>query len=233
MPVLLDLYCGAGGAARGYARAGWAIVGVDNDPAKLAQYPYAHHQGDALEYLYLYGDQFDAIHVSPDCRGYSRSTIALPDRLDRYDRQIAACRDLLRDTGKPYVIENVAQARSELLDPVLLCGRMFGLGATDTDGTPLVLDRHRLFETNWPLQAPVHPKHKRGVQVAGVYGGARRDKWEARHIRKGGYVPPDVGVLADLLGVPRGDMTEDAMFKAIPPVYTEHIGAQLLDVCRG
>jgi DNA (cytosine-5)-methyltransferase 1 len=228
-PIILDAYCGSGGAARGLARAGWTVVGVDNDPARLRDYPFAHYLGDALEFIYNYGHQFHAIWLSPDCRGYSRGTAALPDRLDRYDRQIAAARAVTELSGVPYVLENVADARPELKDPVLLCGRMFGLGAIDDDGTPLVVDRHRLFETNWPLMAPEHPTHHRGVQVAGVYGGARRDKVEARQVRKGGYVPPNPDVLADLLGVERGAMSEDAMFKAIPPAYSEFIGAQLLE----
>lgn len=225
--MLLDAYCGGGGCYRGYARAGWVVVGVDNDPARLREYPGPHFKGDALEYIYEYGHMFDAIHASPDCRGYSRGTAALPNRLDRYDRQIAAVRDVLEGTGRPYVIENVNDARPELVDPVLLCGRMFGLEATDTDGTPLVLDRHRLFETNWPLMQPEHPKHDRRLQVAGVYGGARRDKDEARLVRRGGYVPPDVDVLGALLGIE--GMSEAALFKAIPPAYTEWIGLHLLD----
>lgn len=227
--IILDAYCGAGGVARGLVQAGWTVVGVDNDPSRLAEYPYAHYLGDALEYIYLYGHQFDAIWASPDCRGYSRGTAALPDRLGRYDRQIGAVRDILQETGLPYVIENVNDARPELVDPVLLCGRMFGLGAVDDDGTSLVLDRHRLFETNWQLTVPEHPSHDRSLQVAGVYGGARRDKVEARTIRRGGYVPPNPDVLADLLGIERGTMSEAAMFKAIPPAYSYFIGTQLLE----
>jgi DNA (cytosine-5)-methyltransferase 1 len=31
-PKLLDLYCGAGGASKGYQRAGFYVVGVDINP---------------------------------------------------------------------------------------------------------------------------------------------------------------------------------------------------------
>jgi DNA (cytosine-5)-methyltransferase 1 len=140
---------------------------------------------------------------------------------------------VLDEVGSPYVIENVGDARPELVEPVLLCGRMFGLGATDDDGTPLVLDRHRWFEANWPLTQPEHDPHDRTLQVAGVYGGARRDKVEARQVRRGGYVPPNPDVLADLLGIARGDMSEEGMFKAIPPAYAEYIGRELLEYVNG
>lgn len=231
--IILDTYCGAGGVARGLVAAGWVVVGVDNDPAKLRQYPYAHYLGDALEFIHKHGHEFHAIWASPDCRGYSRATINLPDRLDRYDREIAAVRDLLVASGKPYVIENVGDARPELLNPYLLCGRMFNLSATDTDGTHLVLDRHRYFETNWPMWQPEHTPHYRDeeVQVAGLYGMGKNDKQEAKDVGAG-YVPSDGKVLADLLGIERGSMTRDAMYKAIPPAYSHYIGAQLLDWCE-
>ena len=225
---ILDLFCGEGGAGMGYHRAGFDVFGVDVHAARLARYPFPHYQGDALAYVAEHGHEFDAIHASPPCQGYSRATVALPDRLDRYDRLIAATRDLLEQTGKPYVIENVEHAAPELHEPVMLCGRMFGLGATDTDGTPLVLDRHRLFEVaGFALLTPPHPPHDRGVQVAGVYGGARRDRREAREVRKGGYVPRSLDVLRALIGAPW--MSETGCFLSIPPAYTEHIGAHLID----
>lgn len=227
---LLDLFCGEGGAGMGYHLAGFEVVGVDNSAARLAEYPFEHHQADALEYLLAHGHEFDVIHASPPCTGYSRGTAAIPDRLERYDRLIGATREALWIVGKPYVIENVADARRELISPLLLCGRMFGLGATDDDGAPLVLDRHRLFEIGLeaPITTPPHPKHDRSVQVAGAYGGARRNKVEAREVRRGGYVPPNLEVLRELLGTPW--MSEKGCFLSIPPVYTQHLGKQLVEV---
>ena len=209
-PKALDLYSGEGGSAHGYCLAGFNPYGVEKDPARAKFYPYAVHIGDVLEVLvtlimggavdfthpdgrveWLSLRDFAVAHASPPCQGYSRGTVALPDRADKYDRLIAVTRDLLRQTGLPWIIENVMGARPELRTPFMLCGRMFGLTAIDTDGTPLTLDRHRLFETSLDLtlmvHPPPHPEHGPG-QVAGVYGGARRDKTEAREIRKGGYV---------------------------------------------
>lgn len=181
---------------------------------------------DAIEFILEHGHEYATAHGSPTCTGYSRGTAAIPDRVARYDRLIPAVREAFETVGLAYVIENVADARSELRDPVLLCGRQFGLTATDDDGTPLVMDRHRLFEVSgFPILAPEHLPHDRSIQVAGSYGGARRDKWEAKHVRKGGYVP-SVEVQRELLGTPW--MSETGCKLSIPPVYTEFIGAQML-----
>ncbi len=228
-PRILDAFCGEGGAGVGYHRAGFDVVGVDNAPARLRRYPFEAHVGDAVQFILEHGHEFDAIHASPTCTGYSRATAAVPDRLERYDRLIAATRAAIETTGRPYVIENVADARPELIDPILLCGRMFGLEAIDDDGTRLVLDRHRLFESNVFILAPEHQPHDRDVQVAGSYAGARRDKDEARHIRKGGYVP-SADVQRELLGVPW--MTERGCQLSIPPVYTTYLGQFIHDSLR-
>ena len=99
----------------------------------------------------------------------------------------------------------------------------------------MVLDRHRLFESNVPLHAPAHPKHG-DEQVAGVYGGSRRsskpnatpadDRYAARYERHGGYVPRSVRVQQELLGIDW--MTVKGMQESIPPAFSEHVGAQLL-----
>ena len=226
---LLDLFCGEGGAGAGYAQAGFDVVGVDNSMARLSRYPERTVWDDALAYVQDYGHEYDAIHASPPCTGYTRGTVAIPDRAERYDRLIAVTREVLRGTGLPYVIENVEGARSELRDPALLCWTQFREPGSvlDDDGTPLQMYRHRLFETNWPLMVPPHQPHDPSIQVAGAYGGARRDKDEARNVRKGGYVPANVDVLRRLLETPW--MSEKGCFLSIPPTYTHYIGAQLLD----
>jgi len=224
-PRLLDLFAGEGGAGMGYHRAGFDVFGVDNAPARLKHYPFESHQGDAIEYLLAHGHEYDAIHASPPCTGYTRGTVAVPDRLTRYDRLIAATREALLIIGKPYVIENVEDARPELRGPLTLCGAEFGLTAIDSDGTPLRVKRHRLFESSVFLFGAGGCWHDRGIQVAGAYSGARRDKLEAKNIRHGGYVP-SADVQRALLRTPW--MSEKGCQLSIPPAYTEHIGAQLL-----
>jgi len=228
MPRILDLFCGEGGAGSGYALAGFEVVGVDSSAARLRRYPFECVQADALAFVHQHGHEFDAIHASPTCTGYSRGTAALPDRLERYDRLIPAVRELLIATGRPYVIENVADARPELRDPITLCWSEFYEpgSVTDEDGTPLTMRRHRLFESNVTLSRPGACRHPRGMQVAGSYGGARRDPVEARAIRRGGYVPKSTDVQRRLLGTPW--MSEKGCQLSIPPAYTHHIGTQLL-----
>ena len=221
---LLDLYCSQGGAKRGYLLAGFdSVTGVDTNPLAGPYYGSNFVNGDALEYLREEGGGFDAVHASPQCHRYSRSTSAI-DR-SGYPDQIAETREALETLGKPWVIENVEDAWRELRDPIMLCGRQFGLTAVDDDGITLVMDRHRLFESNIPLDNPIHRKHG-NEWVGGSYGGARRDKYDAKYGRKGGYVP-SIRVQQELLGIDW--MTQGGMFLSIPPVYTKFIGKQLLE----
>lgn len=223
MPTLLDLFCCEGGASVGYERAGFRVEGVDIVPRFAKRYPYTFHAVDALEFVKEHGHEYDAIHASPPCQRYS---ITNASRKADYPDLIGQTRDALVATGKPYVIENVVGA--PLHDPLMLCWSMFhGPGSvTDDDGTPLRMERHRLFESNVQLVAPGPCKHPRDVQVAGSYGGARRDKWEAKHIRRGGYVPSK-RVQEQLLGIDW--MTLHGLHQSIPPIYAELMGGLLLD----
>lgn len=224
-PRLLDLFCCEGGAAMGYYRAGFDVVGVDLfEDYNRARYPFPSHKGDAVEFIHEHGHRFDVIHASPPCQHRSAGTRSLRKHGQKsYPELIGPTRDALIATGKPYVIENVRGA--DLIDPVQLCGCMFDLVAVDTDGILLHLERGRLFESNIPLTAPRPCDHSDHEWVGGSYGGARRDKYEAKYVRRGGYVP-SIPVQRVLLGIDW--MTQKGMFQAIPPAYTEHIGRQLM-----
>ena len=158
---LLDLFCGAGGAAMGYHRVGFdEIVGVDIAPQP--RYPFEFVQADALEYVAEHGHDYDAFHASPPCQGYSIMHNLPWLRGREYPLLILPTIEMLEAIGKPYVVENVMGARhgsktlqkrgleAHGLKAGWLCGTMFGL--------PFY--RHRLFATNWMWLAPGHPKHK-------------------------------------------------------------------------
>jgi DNA (cytosine-5)-methyltransferase 1 len=172
-------------------------------------------QGDALAVLadadYVAG--FDVIHASPVCKGYS-SLRHLSDR--EHPLQIEDVRAALAATGKPYVIENVEGA--PLLEPVTLCGSMFGLGFGGS-----VLKRHRLFESNLSLSAP-GPCACKGRPAVGVYGTG--GAW-TRIAPGGGGVKVSGQDAAAALGV---DWTayQPVLAQMVPPAYTEHLGRQLL-----
>src|SRR5512139_966135 len=105
-PRLLDLFCGAGGAAMGYHRAGFEVVGVDIKPQP--NYPFEFEQMDALEYVRWWQASpfpnvyFDAIHASPPCQAYSAARNIWGH--DHHPDLIAPTRELLIATGLPYVI---------------------------------------------------------------------------------------------------------------------------------
>lgn len=236
-PLLLDLYCCEGGAARGYAAAGFDVHGVDlfRDYSRR-RYPFPATRADALEHLAGLIDtglikQYAAVHASPPCQHASAGTRALRKQgKSEHPALIEPTRALLEATGLPYVIENVRGAA--LRDPVWLCGCMFGLSALDEDGVRLHMQRLRGFESNVPLVAPRPCDHRDHQHVAGSYGGARKQgatpaerRWNAKHLRHGGYVPAK-HVQAALLGVE--GMTVAGMYQCIPPAYAEHIGRALL-----
>jgi DNA (cytosine-5)-methyltransferase 1 len=204
-PRLLDLFSGAGGAAMGYARAGFEVVGVDIRPQP--HYPFEFHQADAMTYPL---DGFDAIHASPPCQHYSTATRVASNHPDLY----AATRDRIVPAGLPYVIENVIGAPYD--HGIVLCGSMFGL---EVDGE--WLRRHRNFELSWFAFQPQHhhPTDRRAVTVTGnAYVRATR---QYQHSRQTTFA-----VARRLMGIDW--MTRDEMAEAIPPVYTEWIGRQLL-----
>lgn len=150
---LLDLFCGAGGAAMGYHRAGFdEIVGVDINPQP--RYPFDFIQADALMPP-VDLTTFDLIHASPPCQAYTALRTSWNAR--EHTGCLEETRTLLINSRRPYVIENVPGA--PLGHSIRLCGTQFGLGI---DGAEL--RRHRYFEPSKPISTLIAPcQHKAGV----------------------------------------------------------------------
>lgn len=209
MPRLLDLFCGAGGCAVGYHRAGFDVVGVDMKRQK--NYPFSFVQGNALKPPFDLRD-FDVIHASPPCQKYSVLAAMHPER--EYPDLLEATRKLLERSGRIWVIENVATAPMEKSvglfgNGIILCGSMFGLGVERGE-----LRRHRVFESSVPLKQP-KCNHQR--QACGVYGhGGHSGKHRMLYRKEA----------AEAMGIDW--MNRDEMTQAIPPAYTEFIGRQLM-----
>ncbi|MBU2249763.1 MAG: hypothetical protein KKD77_23655 [Gammaproteobacteria bacterium] len=112
-PRLLDLFCGAGGSAKGLQRAGFYVVGVDikNQPHYCGD---EFHQADALTYPL---DGYDAYWASPVCKGGSIASSCRPGLKAKYPEQITPIRKRLLETGKPYIIENVKGYKHLLRNP--------------------------------------------------------------------------------------------------------------------
>ena len=216
-PRLLDLFCGAGGAARGYSDAGFSIVGVDI--ANQKNYPFEFVKADALSLDEKFLMQFDVIHASPPCQSYS----VLAKRTgtgDLWPRLIKPVRQMLQSLAKPYVIENVEGA--PLLDPIVLCGTMF---------PRLRVIRHRIFEANFPIQPPPHIPHKQHPLVHTL------DKRKAHYkktcewkdfVQVTGGGNCTVASARDAMGIDW--MSKKELNEAIPPAYTQLIGLQIKNI---
>lgn len=210
-PLLYDLFCGGGGATKGYQRAGFRVVGVDVE----AQPRYCGDEFlcmDVFEFFRLYEagkfPEAAAIHTSPPCQFGSQMTPAAFKT--GHANLIPATRERLRATASLYVIENVRGARAHLIHPVMLCGAQLGLKVY----------RHRYFESNFPLLVPPHRPHRDSTPKAG-HGG----------ISPKGFISvagnfSNVAYARAAMDIPW--MTRDELSQAIPPAMTEYLGRQLM-----
>ena len=216
---LLDLFCCAGGAGMGYHKAGFDVTGVDIKDQP--NYPFTFIKNDVMEVLQdkYFLSQFDVIHASPPCQGYSKATkddsvYVHYSQGRQTPKLIEPVRKALIKTGKYYIIENVAGAKNDLINPFYLTGFMFNLP----------IERKRYFETNFSVKQP-EAKVKRGFTKR--Y--AEKNKIDYRDMsvtgksrRKG-----SIDVWRKVMEMPwagRGwELTE-----AIPPAYTLYIGSQFL-----
>ena len=211
---LLDLFCGAGGAAVGYARAGFKVTGVDIDPQP--HYPFEFHQADAMTYPL---DGFDVVHASPPCQAYTTANAryrGLGGTADSHPRLLEETCARLAASGAVYVVENVVGAARAFKPTLRLTGGMFGLRVW----------RPRLFESNVLILS--EPSGKPRGQVIGVYG----DRPDGRYLnsRTKGTMRSRAAASIEEASAAMGIdwMTWDELREAIPPAYTQFIGEQLL-----
>lgn len=217
-PRLLDMYCCAGGAGRGYQLAGFHVTGADIK----AQPRYAGDAFEQRDVLAMTPEEirarFDAVHASPICQGLTR--MRAPGKKE-HPNLIPATRALLDASGLPWIIENVEGAEPWMPGAITLCGTMFGLGTQGFD-----LQRHRLFMANFPIAAPGPCNHAK--PCVGVYGGHARNRSAVhggrgtRDVWQGGHK----GAASEAMAMDWATLGE--MSEALPPPYTEHLGRQLL-----
>lgn len=214
-PQLLDLFSCAGGAGMGYYRAGFEVVGVDIDPQPNYPFEFIQHDALALDWDFVMG--FDAIHASPPCQSYS-DLAKRNGNADAWPRLIEPVRELLERTGKPWIIENVEGA--PLLDPIVLCGTMF---------PGLRVIRHRLFESNIPLEVPEHPTPHPLVfthdKRKAHYGQLDQD---TSYVQVTGGGNCTMKNARDAMGGIDWMTTKVELNESIPPAYTEYLGKQLM-----
>lgn len=213
MPRLLDLCCRVGGASMGYHRAGFdEIVGWDIE--QIDDYPFDFVRSDIRAVTPAYVRTFDAVHISPPCQSQTALTKGT-NKGREYPNLIPVAREIALRSGVPTVIENVQG--SELRRDVVLCGETFGLGVI----------RHRVFEMhNWTASPAPHKPHR--GRVRGWRHGKYFDGPYLAVYGDGGG-KGSVAEWQQAMGI---DWTDDRkhLAEAIPPAYTQYIGAQLLAV---
>ena len=218
---VLDLFCGAGAVAVGYADAGLKVVGVDI--RQQDNYPFEFHKADAMEVVVNKGLiewlDVDIIHASPPCQSYSLRTMHLAYPQPKLIEPLREALLELIGGGliRGYVIENVEGAPLLKEQTIMLCGTMFGKR----------IQRHRLFE----------------------FGGFSKGEGEGESV-VGGFVTGfgcnhGIGGERGLINIFRssGDgtmrewysemfdgrkwMTQKEAMQAVPCCYTEFIGLNL------
>lgn len=225
--AVLDVCCGAGGAARGYADAGLAVWGIDINPRLEHDYLRSGAErfiaADALDVLAdrSFIRHFDFVHISPPCQRFSRLSNCRPGLAETYPDLITPGRELLLVADMPFIIENVSGARNWLRNPITLCGTMFGRPTY----------RHRLFEPGGglTLTAPVQgeaPRRNRECQWHHPVPTARAGHWKpGMYVSVGGHERK--APVREAMDIDWMRRREDVA-ESVPPYFTQHIGTQVL-----
>jgi SAM-dependent methyltransferase len=144
---VLDLFAGVGGAARGFERLGFDVIGVDRDPSR--KYPAECIEADLRDGLpeEVESGSYRFAWASPPCQGFSTMPGDAPNL-------VPLARSLLDDVdADATVIENVPGAREVLDDPIVLSGATEREPFRDLD-----VRKRRLFEVSWRLYTTSPPR---------------------------------------------------------------------------
>ncbi len=200
--MILDLFCGQGGASMGIHQAlpDHEIIGIDIKPQP--RYPFTFIQMDALEALWKYGKDAYIIWASPPCQGYIVES-RFGDSEHRYDKLVPEVRRGLRRISRPYIIENVVQAPLNAMRSIVLCGNMFNLSVY----------RHRRFETNPSIKCPQHANHEKDVIGKTIFTVA-------------GHSAGTLQQWSDAMGI--NWMDKVGLRQAIPPAFARYCTEQLV-----
>ena len=213
--IALDLFCGAGGASKGLADAGFQkVCGVDIIPQKEYIFPNNLITEDALKFHIRTLRMYDYIWASPPCHAYSVGTKGFRNNGKQYQDLIAKTRKSLLKTDKPFVIENVPLA--PLRKDLMLCGEMFGLK----------IIRHRLFEIHgFKCKQPKHKEHKKPICIDGKKRSYYEGVWGKG--RYSGYLKNWQKAM-EISWVKK----EKTLAQCVPPAYAEYIGKQFLEASK-
>lgn len=222
-PLLLDLFCCAGGAARGYQRAGFRVIGVDIvDRPNYCGDDFV--RADVLDFLKSdagarLAREATLIHRSDPCQAGSALVIGTHRAqgvAERHTQYIPLVTPLM-PYGVPYVIEQPV-GNAPIRRDLRLCMDMFPI-------EPPRVFRHRWFEINgFSVPEPAHPKHRGRVR------GWRHGYWyQGDYIAAYGHGggKGEVPEMQHALGIDWTDVREE-LTEAIPPAYTQYIGEAFL-----
>lgn len=205
---VLDLFCGAGGAAMGLHQA-WPeaeIVGVDIVPQP--RYPFTFVLGDAMTYPL---EGFNFMWASPPCQHYSTAGLSHRKNGRTYQDLIAGVRQRLIAHGTPWVMENVTNA--PIRRDLVLCGSHFGLKVV----------RHRAFEF-WDARTLLMPPCNHALDVVTVCGHGTPSWVMKQRKARGFHANPTIAEKRAAMGIDwtnRGELSQ-----AIPPAYSRYIAEQ-------
>ena len=238
-PGIVHAFCGGGGCTEGAARAGLTGHNIDKHPQpdivrRFGVGSFTQAEATVLGELERAAGQCNAIGTmgSPPCKEYS--TVTREGQQASEPALIPQTRAVFKETGKPYAIENVLGASSEMdPDATVLRGFMFG----DR------VDRGRKWETSFDMHVDQclldGGRHLRGRSCLGEKRRWMRLDPYGRPCRlpccKGNIFAvqgraPTRSTLeenAAAMGVDADHMAWSALSQAIPPSMAQYVALQM------